>query len=210
MHESLSDSQSGMQADPALRTSRYRVSGMVCGSCAAKIETALRRVPGIREVRVSVPAGTVAVWHDDTLGADAVVRPLAALGYGATPADPGAGAGPSGCGGGCGGGADHAHSHSHTHSHSHSHGDADEASWWRGSKARLTVAAGAALAAATVLGLLVPATEPWVFPLALMVGLVPVARRALAAARAGTPFSISQPSGNCRLKAEVESLQAPF
>ncbi|WP_247875662.1 heavy metal translocating P-type ATPase [Azospirillum sp. TSH100] len=50
--------------------------------------------------------------------------------------------------------------------------------------------AGAALAAATALGLLVPAAEPWAFPLALMVGLVPVARRALAAARAGTPFSI--------------------
>ena len=172
----------------ALRTSRYRVSGMDCGSCAAKIETALRRVPGVREVRVSVPAGTVAVSHDDTLGADAVVRPLAALGYGATPADPVADGPAAACGGGCCGGADHAHSYSHAHSHSH--GDADEAPWWRGGKARLTMTAGAALAAATVLGLLVPATEPWAFPLALMVGLVPVARRALAAARAGTPFSI--------------------
>ncbi|KAA0579400.1 heavy metal translocating P-type ATPase [Azospirillum sp. Sh1] len=184
MYETQGDVGTG---GAVLRTSRYRVSGMDCGSCAAKIETALRRVPGVREVRVSVPAGTVAVSHEGGLDADAVVRPLAALGYGATPADPVA-VGPAAvCGGGCcGSGA----VHSHTHSHSHSHGDADEAPWWRGRKARLTVAAGAALAAATVLGLLVPATEPWAFPLALLVGLVPVARRALAAARAGTLFSI--------------------
>lgn len=181
MYETQGDAETG---GAVLRTSRYRVSGMDCGSCAAKIETALRRVPGIHEVRVSVPAGTVAVSHEEVLDADAVVRPLAALGYGAVPADPIAEGPDAACGGGCCG------SETHSHSHSHSHGDADEAPWWRGPKARLTMAAGAALAAATMLGLLVPAAEPWAFPLALMVGLVPVARRALAAARAGTPFSI--------------------
>ena len=175
--------------DTALRTSRYRVSGMDCGSCAAKIETALRRVPGIRAVRVSVPGGTVTISHEAALGADAVVRPLAALGYGSAPADPVAEPAAPDCGGGrCGSShCDDGHSHA---VHSHSHADPAEAPWWRGRKAVLTLAAGAALAAATLLGLLVPETEPWAFPLALMVGLVPVARRALAAARAGTPFSI--------------------
>ncbi|CAO3363039.1 Lead, cadmium, zinc and mercury transporting ATPase (EC 3.6.3.3) (EC 3.6.3.5); Copper-translocating P-type ATPase (EC 3.6.3.4) [Azospirillum melinis] len=190
----LADPLAGTQAGTALRTSRYRVSGMDCGSCAAKIETALRRVPGIHEVRVSVPAGTVTVSHENMLGADAVVRPLTALGYGATPADPVVEAGPSSCGRGCCGAEaqphSHAHSHDHSHNYSHGHDDASETPWWRGRKALLTLAAGAALAAATALGLLVPAAEPWAFPLALLVGLVPVARRALAAARAGTPFSI--------------------
>ena len=175
--------------DTALRTSRYRVSGMDCGSCAAKIETALRRVPGIRAVRVSVPGGTVTISHEAALGADAVVRPLAALGYGAAPADPVAEPAAPDCGGSCCGSAHSDDGHSHA-VHSHSHADPTEAPWWRGRKAVLTLAAGAALAAATLLGLLVPETEPWAFPLALMVGLVPVARRALAAARAGTPFSI--------------------
>ncbi|MDR6774110.1 heavy metal translocating P-type ATPase [Azospirillum sp. BE72] len=180
--------EDGVRAgDIALRTSRYRVSGMDCGSCAAKIETALRRVPGIREVRVSVPGGTVTVSHEAALGADAVVRPLAALGYGAAPADPVAEAAVPTCGGGCCGPAHSDAAHSHA---AHSHADPAEAPWWRGRKAVLTLAAGAALAAATLLGLLVPETEPWAFPLALTVGLVPVARRALAAARAGTPFSI--------------------
>jgi len=176
----------------ALRTSRYRVSGMDCGSCAAKIETALRRVPGIREVRVSVPGGTVTISHEAALGVDAVVRPLAALGYGAAPADPVAETPAPACGGGCCGPAhsDAADFHPHAHPPAHAHADPAEAPWWRGRKAVLTLAAGAALAAATLLGLLVPETEGWAFPLALMVGLVPVARRALAAARAGTPFSI--------------------
>ncbi len=177
--------------DTALRTSRYRVSGMDCGSCAAKIETALRRVPGICAVRVSVPGGTVTISHEAALGADAVVRPLAALGYGAAPVDPVAEAAAPACGGGCCGPAHSDAGHSHAaHSHSHSHADPAEAPWWRGRKAVLTLAAGAALGAATLLGLLMPETEGWAFPLALMVGLVPVARRALAAARAGTPFSI--------------------
>ncbi|WP_211102957.1 heavy metal translocating P-type ATPase [Azospirillum sp. B21] len=184
--------EDGVRAgDIALRTSRYRVSGMDCGSCAAKIETALRRVPGIREVRVSVPGGTVTISHEAALGADAVVRPLAALGYGAAPADPVAEAAAPACGGGCCGPAHSDAGHSHAaHSHSHSHADPAKAPWWRGRKAVLTLSAGAALGAATLLGLLVPETEGWAFPLALMVGLVPVARRALAAARAGTPFSI--------------------
>ncbi|AWU98043.1 heavy metal translocating P-type ATPase [Azospirillum ramasamyi] len=178
----------GRVGDVTLRTSRYRVSGMDCGSCAAKIETALRRVPGIREVRVSVPGGTVTIAHEAALGSDAVVRPLSALGYGAAPADPAAEAAAPACGGG---GCGHGHSDAaHAHTHSHSHADPAEGPWWRGRKAVLTLAAGAALAAATLVGLLVPETERWAFPLALMVGLVPVARRALAAARAGTPFSI--------------------
>lgn len=176
------------------RTSRYRVSGMDCGSCAAKIETALRRVPGIEEVRVSVTAGMVTVAHEAGLAADAVVRPLAALGYGAAPADSVEDGPAASCGGGCcGHGHEHGHEHEHAvgHAHTHSQGHPQgEEPWWRGRKARLTLAAGAALAVATALGMLVPATAPWAFPLALAVGLVPVARRALAAARAGTPFSI--------------------
>ncbi|CBS91626.1 Lead, cadmium, zinc and mercury-transporting ATPase, P-type family (plasmid) [Azospirillum lipoferum 4B] len=177
-----------------MRTSRYRVSGMDCGSCAAKIETALRRVPGIREVRVSVPGGTVTISHEAALGVDAVVRPLAALGYGAAPADPAAETAAPACGGGCCGPAHSDAGHSPTHADPVEAPPVEappvEAPWWRGRKAVLTLAAGAALGAATFLGLLVPETEGWAFPLALMVGLVPVARRALAAARAGTPFSI--------------------
>ncbi|WP_429939716.1 heavy-metal-associated domain-containing protein, partial [Brucella melitensis] len=37
----------------------FRVDGMDCASCAAKIDTAVRRVKGVEDVSVSVTAGTV-------------------------------------------------------------------------------------------------------------------------------------------------------
>src|SRR5690348_1302969 len=38
----------------AIRTVRYRVTGMDCSSCAAKIEGATRRIEGVGEVKVSI------------------------------------------------------------------------------------------------------------------------------------------------------------
>ncbi|MGD5669587.1 hypothetical protein QUT06_22675, partial [Xanthomonas citri pv. citri] len=52
------------------------------------------------------------------------------------------------------------------------------------------IASGTSLAVAFVLGKAIPASEQWAFLLAMMVGLVPIARRAISAAVAGTPFSI--------------------
>ena len=75
------------------------------------------------------------------------------------------------------------------HSHIHDHGPTDQ-SWWQTRKGRLTIASGGALAVAFAVGKAVPATEQWAFLLAMMVGLIPIAKRAFSAAMAGTPFSI--------------------
>lgn len=113
---------------------------------------------------------------------------------------------------------DHDHSHDHgEHKHgrgdhpSHGHvragqdGGSAEASaeglrahgqgsserpWWATAKARLTLVCGIALGAAFLLGHIAPAYKSWVFVLAMAVGLVPIARRAYAAARIGMPFTI--------------------
>lgn len=37
---------------------RYRVTGMDCGACAAKVEVAVRRLPEVESVSVSATAGT--------------------------------------------------------------------------------------------------------------------------------------------------------
>ena len=50
-------------ADAATQT-RYRVDGMDCAACAAKIDTAVRRLPGIDDVTVSATAGTMTVRHN--------------------------------------------------------------------------------------------------------------------------------------------------
>mgnify|MGYP001140748174 CR=1 FL=1 len=141
---------------------RYRVTGMDCGACAAKIDTALRRVPGVSEVVVSFQSGVLSVAHDDRVDDAAVAKILSKLGFGATALESGAG----------------------------QEARSEPASWWRSAKTRATLLCGLALAIAYGVGRLAPEAERYAFIAALLVGLVPVARRAFAAARMGSPFSI--------------------
>ncbi len=58
---------------------RFRVGGMDCASCAGKIETAVRRMPGVEDVSVSVTAGTLLVSHDGSGDATAIAEGSAAF-----------------------------------------------------------------------------------------------------------------------------------
>jgi Cd2+/Zn2+-exporting ATPase len=155
---------------------RFQVEGMDCSSCAIKIENAVRRMPGVTDVSVSVPGGTVTVGHDvDRLDCNEVGNRISGLGY-RVARDEGERGGPQG---------EERRTSSETLS-----GDEDAAAWFRTRKGMLAIGSGIALAAAFALGKAIPATEHWAFLVAMLVGLVPITRRAIAAARAGTPFSI--------------------
>ncbi|WP_426240571.1 heavy metal translocating P-type ATPase [Pararhizobium sp. DWP1-1-3] len=198
---------------------RYRVEGMDCASCAAKIDTAVRRMPGVTDVSVSVTAGTMTVKHDEVSDLTAIAKKVTGLGYSvsqiagkaALVAEP-----KQAC---CGhdhgdhshDGHDHAkhgdhddhadHDHSgHDHAkpatkdaveglHGHDHGRTN-GPWWASRKGRLTILSGAALVIAYAVGHLVPSIASYAFIVAMLIGLVPIARRAIMAAMAGTPFSI--------------------
>ncbi|MGJ3264151.1 MAG: heavy metal translocating P-type ATPase [Salinarimonas sp.] len=67
---------------------------------------------------------------------------------------------------------------------------ADEPPWWRTPKARLALASAAGLALAAALATALPGQADVLYALAMLIGLVPIARRALSAARAGSPFTI--------------------
>ena len=171
-------------ADAATQT-RYRVEGMDCAGCATKIETAVRRLRGIEDVSVSATAGTMTVRHNDQSDLTQLERAVTGLGYGLAPADRSSGAGHHGD-------AKHdhaAHDDDGPELHGHDHGSTT-GPWWKSSKAKLTAASGLALIAAYGIGKLVPDIALWAFIAAMLVGLVPIARRAFMAARAGTPFSI--------------------
>jgi Cd2+/Zn2+-exporting ATPase len=180
---------------------RYRIGGMDCAACAAKIDTAVRRVAGVEDVSVSVTAGTMTVRHDGSSDLKAIEKKVTGLGYSVAPLagravpehrHP----------------ADHDHSH-HDHDHDHTHDGHDHAGkamkieglhghdhgttagrWWKSGKGRLTILSGLALVAAYAVGHLVPQVAPYAFVVAMLVGLIPIARRAVMAALAGTPFSI--------------------
>ena len=71
----------------------------------------------------------------------------------------------------------------------HDHSPFDKC-WWQTSRGSLTIASRSALAVAFALGRVIPSIETSAFLLAMLVGLVPIATRAISAASAGTPFSI--------------------
>lgn len=194
---------------------RFRVGGMDCASCATKIENAVIRLPGITEVGISVSAGTMTVSHQGPAPSAEISKQMKALGYSVAMLGAARTAevhdhkhGPS-----CSHDHDHSgHDHSHGdhaghdhgdhsgHNHGapaantedagHAHFDLDDGPWWTSRKAKLTIACGSALIAAYAIGQFLPQLGHWAFLAALAVGLVPVSRRAYAAAMTGTPFSI--------------------
>lgn len=187
-------------------TSRYRVEGMDCASCASKINTAVRRMPGVTDVSVSVTGGTMTVHHDETSDLRAIEKKVTGLGYSVAALSntkPMATAPAHNDHGHDHAGHDHGgHDHAgHGHGehklaeakverlHGHDHGPTD-GSWWRSKKGVLTIASGGALVIAYAIGKFVPSIAIYAFIAAMLVGLVPIARRAVMATLAGTPFSI--------------------
>ncbi|WP_064713801.1 heavy metal translocating P-type ATPase [Rhizobium bangladeshense] len=184
---------------------RYRVGGMDCAACASKIDTAVRRVAGVADVTVSVATGTMTIRHDASSDLKAVQKKVTGLGYSVWPF---AGNAVPSDEHGLHDHADHDHDHDHAghdyarHDRDHRHGEREieklhgqdhatmTGSWWQSRKGRLTIFSGAALVAAYAIGHLVPAIASYAFIVAMLVGLLPIARRAVMAAFSGTPFSI--------------------
>jgi Cd2+/Zn2+-exporting ATPase len=211
-------------------TLSWKVGGMDCASCAAKIRGAVERLPGVSDVRLSVMSETLTLALDESrTRRDAIEKRVASLGYTTTAAvatkrtvEPETA---SSCG--CGhdhGPADKAHGHDHKHDHDHDHANDDHkhdhghdhgkakpaatdhghglpghiheptpdgVSWYQTGKGRLVLLTGALLAGAWLAKFVVSdAAAYWAFVAACVIGVVPVARRAFAAARVGQPFTI--------------------
>ncbi|MBA4221762.1 MAG: copper-translocating P-type ATPase [Methylobacterium sp.] len=214
-------------------TLSWKVGGMDCASCAAKIRGAVERLPGVSEVRLSVMSETLTLALDESrTRRDAIEKRVASLGYTAAAVAAKRASEPeaaSSCGcthdhgpadkapdhardhehdhSACGG---HGHDHAHDHGHDHTHGKASKAadrghglpghvheptpdgvSWYQTGKGRLVLLTGALLGGAWLAKFTVSETAAyWALVVACVIGVVPVARRAFAAARVGQPFTI--------------------
>src|SRR5690242_6711547 len=60
------------------------VQGMTCASCVARVEKALKKVPGVLDASVNL-ATEQAIVHGTGLDADAIVAAVAQAGYEAAP-----------------------------------------------------------------------------------------------------------------------------
>eukprot|EP00873_Tetraselmis_striata_P031950 jgi/Tetstr1/452214/TSEL_039250.t1 len=147
---------------------KFRVGGMDCANCASKVENAVSRLPGVTEVGASYTARSMTVTHTGVPVA-AIRKAVKAVGYAAAPADAAMETK-----------ADHADDHFKF----------EDVPWWRTRKAMLTLSCGSSLAVAYLVGRLDPAIGHLAFLIALLVGLVPIGRRAISGAMHGTPFSI--------------------
>ncbi|WP_154722885.1 heavy-metal-associated domain-containing protein, partial [Ciceribacter sp. T2.26MG-112.2] len=66
---------------PPILQARFRIGGMDCASCAAKIDTAIRRIDAVEDVAVSVTAGTMTVKHRQSADMKAIEKRVSGLGY---------------------------------------------------------------------------------------------------------------------------------
>jgi Cd2+/Zn2+-exporting ATPase len=154
---------------------RYRVGGMDCPSCASKIETALGRLPGVDQVKVTYGTAALVLNHDPArTSATEIESTVAALGFEARSPGRANDNEPDG------------------RAHGHDHGDAEDVHvpLWKTGKARIVGMLGGLIVAAFCVSYAAPDLERWAYTAAVLFGLVPFARRAVTLARLGSPFGI--------------------
>ena len=143
---------------------KFRVEGMDCPACALKIETAMRRLPGVSDINVSYMAGTIALRLDESRTPPRTVEEaVKALGFKPVEGSARGLAAPR---------------------------PREWRAWWKETKGQFVLGTGALFALAFGLAVLLPEWERWLFSGAALVSLVPFARRAVASTRSGSPFTI--------------------
>ncbi|WP_272976100.1 heavy metal translocating P-type ATPase [Deinococcus geothermalis] len=181
------------QAETAHLT--YFVDGMDCASCVQKVERMIATLPGATGVKTSFNKQTLDLDLDERRTRRATLEGnLKALGY--TPSLLGKAPAPTA--------QNHAqHDHDHEgHDHAHSghdhagHGHVHEAPkpgqpWYATGQGKLVITSGVLLALAWLFSFIEPQFATWGFIAATLLGVWPLAKKAVASARFGDPFSIN-------------------
>ncbi len=148
---------------------QYRIEGMDCPSCIGKIETALTRMPGVSDIKLNFTTQKLELTlaPDGATQFSDVKKTMQRLGFGIS-----------------------AISDESIAANSVNKFTAEDQRWWQTRKGKQVVGLGILMGVAYVLSLLFPEYGMWAFSAAVIIGVFPFARKAVALAMTGTPFSI--------------------
>ncbi|WP_249729487.1 MULTISPECIES: heavy metal translocating P-type ATPase [unclassified Chelatococcus] len=139
---------------------------MDCASCANTIKTALGRLPGTDDIRISVTNETLALKLDRGLTQEVdIERQISQLGYRPERVD-------------------------RSNPAARPAKEEPSARWWSQPKGRIALTAGLLVALAYGSSLVLPQAAYGIFIAATLIAAAPISRRAIMAAIAGAPFTI--------------------
>ena len=148
---------------------QYHIEGMDCASCVGKIETALARMPDVSDIQLNFTTEklTLTLAPNGSTQFSDVEKTIKRLGFGIS-----------------------AMTNQSTASNSSRQSVIAQQRWWQSRKGKQVVGVGILMGVAYALSLLFPDYGMWAFAVAIIVGVFPFVRKALALAMTGTPFSI--------------------
>ena len=148
---------------------QYRIEGMDCASCVGKIETALARMPGVSDIQLNFATEKLELTlaPDGATQFSDVEKIIKRLGFGIS-----------------------AISDEQTAANSDNQSATEQQRWWQSRKGKQVVGLGLLMGVAYALSLLFPDYGMWAFAVAVIVGVFPFGRKAVALTMTGTPFSI--------------------
>ncbi len=148
---------------------QYRIEGMDCASCVGKIETALVRMPGVSDIQLNFATEKLELTlaPDAATQASDIEKTIKSLGFGISS------------------GADISSS-----ADSDSSVQLVSQQWWQTRKGKQVVGLGILMSVAYLIALIVPSYKIGVFAAAVIIGVFPFARKAVALAKSGSYFSI--------------------
>lgn len=148
---------------------QYHVDGMDCASCIGKIETALARMPGVSNIQLNFATEKLELTlaTDAATQASDIEKTIKSLGFGIS-----------------------ANTNSQSTADMKSDDQLLSQHWWQTRKGKQVVGLGTLMGVAYVIALLLPDYGVWVFAAAVIAGIFPFVRKALALAMSGSIFSI--------------------
>ena len=164
-HEHDDEDEEIIDDDPRLEAgndSLWRVEGMDCAACARTITTALERMSGVENVHVSLTRERLSLKADKSrVSPEEIEKTVASLGY-----------------------------RLHKIDNDQPREQQEEKYWYQTQKGQAAILSGVLLALAYIASTFLPHLSFWFFTIAALAALLPVAKRAFAALKNGSPFTI--------------------